>query len=901
MRIRFGAILGSLFRMADDLGSGALLSAAKADDLKANYPELASGIDLLAESDPTPQKKYLDWSVKMLRTGVDVMEVIETVKNYHEVFDRLRGSDRDVSSFRSLRDMKDATGNVEQKVSKSEAKKKSKKGADILYEDDRWQLVHPTTMDGAIYYGHNTSWCVSRRDKKENYFYSPYMMSYNVQFYFLIDKKSDIYDEAAASTGGHHFSKLAMLFSDGVLYQKEKFQDAANRKPTEAEVRTAIGSDFDKLYDIAWEHAKKHKETPLYKLANAKNKGDFYSLYEESKEYVDPEKLGEGPGVLLTVFNLAMKVGADDVVFDILSKNYEKDRDYESFDLIESVGSYIDDQMVSTPSANFIAKVFELVAKHDSPVKKEFELLKNIVKSPISPIQVIRKIAKKYGDYRIVDAIRESKTASADAEVMSGLANSFDEDARKLAAENENTPIEDLKKLVKDKDVNVALGLASNKSIFKDGDLLRSVISKKNDAQSLYIPWNMRKTFVTDLISTVLSNGACPDDLFSELMDELLSKEPERRRVERYVYSILDALSSDNVKDGLNTSKLLTILTKVTDGWVDLDLDSLSMRLVSNDSTEPAVVEELYKAIAASLHPSEPSYKKEDALRALGNLAGSPRTPPSVLAKAWKHAPSASDLGIDIDGQLARNPSTPAEIREAIEAIAEKGEGMSAKLDAAIERLHAMSAPVNVLLAMEEAAELLSAGNVGGVDRNNAMVVMIPLPKHLAMRFPGVEHNNGHEPHLTVCFLTASEEMTMGKASEALAIIRRICRRQAPFRIALDVNSGLQDFGQSPKGSKALWFDVRQDPNDVLDKLHRAIKNALKLEGLPVEHQNTFQPHVTWRYVANDQSEGERQRMSAFAASRFNDLVSLWFDVKHIIVTMPDRSQRAVALSPRLR
>jgi 2'-5' RNA ligase len=901
MRVRFGVILGSLFRMADGLGSGSLLSAAKADDLKAKYPELASDIDLLAESDPTPQKKYLDWSVKMLRTGVDVMEIVETVKKYHKVFDRLRGEDRDVSSFRSLRDMKDATGNVEQKVSKSEAKKKSKKGADILYEDDRWLLVHPTTMDGAIYYGHNTSWCISRRDKKENYFYSPYTMSYNVQFYFLIDKKADVYDEAAASTGGHHFSKLAMLFSDGVPYQKEKFQDAANRKPTEAEVRTAIGSDFDKLYDVAWEHAKKHKETPLYKLANAKNKGDFYRLYEENKEYVDlDEKLGEGPGVLLTVFNLATKVGADDVVFDILSKNYEKDRDYKNdYDFIESVGSYIDEQMVSTPSADFIAKVFELVAKHDKPTKKEFELLEKIVKSPISPIQVIRKIADKYGDYTIiVDAIRESKTASADSEVMSGLANSFDSYARKHAAENENTPIDDLKKLVKDKDVNVALGLASNKSIFKDGGLLRSVLSKKNEGQSLDMPWNMRKTFVTDLINTVLSNSACPDDLFSELMDELWSKEPERRRVENYVYSILDALSSDNVKDGLSTSKLLTILTKVTDGRVDLDLDSLSMRLVSNDSTEPAVFEELYKAIAASLHPSEPSYKKEDALRALGNLAGSPRTPPSVLAKAWKHAPSASKLGIDIDGQLARNPSTPAEIRE---AIAEQGENMSAKLDAAIERLHAMSVPVNVLLAMEEAAELLSAGNVGGVDRNSAMVVMIPLPKHLAMRFPGVEHNNGHEPHLTVCFLTASEEMTMGKASEALAIIRRICRRQAPFRVALDVNSGLQDFGLSPKGSKALWFDVRQDPNDVLDKLHRAIKNALKLEGLPVEHQNTFHPHVTWRYVANDQSEGERQRMSAFAASRFNDLVSLWFDVKHIIVTMPDRSQRAVALSPRLR
>jgi 2'-5' RNA ligase len=226
---------------------------------------------------------------------------------------------------------------------------------------------------------------------------------------------------------------------------------------------------------------------------------------------------------------------------------------------------------------------------------------------------------------------------------------------------------------------------------------------------------------------------------------------------------------------------------------------------------------------------------------------------------------------------------------------------LSSRLDTIAEKLHSLKLSASVLEAVEEAADLVAAseGKVSGPDRNSAVVVTISLPKHLAARFPGPEHNNGHAPHATVCFVTASP-MSEGQATEVLGALRSACRRIPPFRLALDINNGLQDFGPTDKGDKALWFGLREDPADSLTILHRKLKSCLEQAGLPCEHQKSFHGHVTWAYVPNDQSDKDRARMSSFAAHRFDD-VSPWFDVRQLVLSMPDGKQQLISLSPRLR
>ena len=193
---------------------------------------------------------------------------------------------------------------------------------------------------------------------------------------------------------------------------------------------------------------------------------------------------------------------------------------------------------------------------------------------------------------------------------------------------------------------------------------------------------------------------------------------------------------------------------------------------------------------------------------------------------------------------------------------------------------------------IREAAVLMAAG-----DRNNACVITIPIPTNFAKKFPdGAMHNHGHEPHLTVLFV--SPDVSPGTASKLLSLLRIALREFSPFRMQVDARTGLKDFGPNEeKGEKALWVPARSDPRGELERLNRVIKTALVRAGIEVEAHNDFVPHVTWAYVPNDISEKERQRQEALAASQLGDF---WFDVRHVVLSLP-QGDRPIMLKPILR
>jgi hypothetical protein len=257
-----------------------LVSAAKADDLKEKHPELADEIDALVEADPTPQKKYLQWSVGQLQAGAAVEDIIEAVKEYDKALPRLQGKDKDIGSFKTLADMQAVVEKAAAVETKGDVRKKAKKGGVILHEDDRWMLVRPDTQEASIYYGSNTAWCVSRRDLKENYWYH-YTGDNNVRFYFLIDKQAK---PRTADDKGHHFSKVAMMIKKQKPYASEPFQDAANKMPSPFVVEDVIGPVFNEMHDLALEDSKKlPKNTWVYDLFNEESlsSDDFLKIYDE--------------------------------------------------------------------------------------------------------------------------------------------------------------------------------------------------------------------------------------------------------------------------------------------------------------------------------------------------------------------------------------------------------------------------------------------------------------------------------------------------------------------------------------------------------------------------------------------------------------------------------------------
>lgn len=243
---------------------------------------------------------------------------------------------------------------------------------------------------------------------------------------------------------------------------------------------------------------------------------------------------------------------------------------------------------------------------------------------------------------------------------------------------------------------------------------------------------------------------------------------------------------------------------------------------------------------------------------------------------------------------------------------------LTSRMDGLVEQLSGLTLPPRVMAKLEEAADLvattdrvaeqgrlaalaaermkLEAASITGADRNHGVVLSVPIPRQYATRWPDpVTNNHGHEPHLTVLYI--SPEMTPGEASGVLHLVRKVARTFSPFRLFVDAQAGLQDFGPNEeKGEKALWMPARSDPRGEVERLHRMLRQTLEREGIDVQAHKDFTPHVTWAYVPNDISEDEQRRMEAHVSDRFQR--GIWFDVRHLLMSMPGGRAKAIALSP---
>jgi ribose 5-phosphate isomerase RpiB len=112
--------------------------------------------------------KYIDFVCKAYN-GCDNYEddyfaledIEDAVKLFEKYKSKLDQKDLNKYSFKSLKDA----------ISKLSASRKDLKNNDvnILYEDDTWKVVHPTTFESAALYSSNTKWCISRSSTYNEY------------------------------------------------------------------------------------------------------------------------------------------------------------------------------------------------------------------------------------------------------------------------------------------------------------------------------------------------------------------------------------------------------------------------------------------------------------------------------------------------------------------------------------------------------------------------------------------------------------------------------------------------------------------------------------------------------------------------------------------------------------
>lgn len=369
---------------------------------------------------------------------------------------------------------------------------------------------------------------------------------------------------------------------------------------------------------------------------------------------------------------------------------------------------------------------------------------------------------------------------------------------------------------------------------------------------------------------------------------------------------ILEVLSVDSFENGYNINELVA----KNPGTSPSILDRMSYHkdtgireaVASNPNTAPDTLDRLSRdaservADAVAENESTPAatlarLAADGDFGQRARVAINPSAPESVMKTLL------GDGNVSVRYHLAGNEAAPRSILE--ELLDDSDTSVRERAARTLEK-HKTHPAVEAASKLLAEAKTIMAGGVVKPDTPRSTILKIALPKGLSSRFPPPEKNSGFEPHLTLIYVT-SGEMTPGQREELVAMVRKVCRRIPPFRLALDVTSGLQDFGDSESGEKALWFGVREDPAGTLGALHYLFKQALTLSGMPCEHRNEFHPHVTWQYVPNDQSEKDRARMSNLASNRFNDLNSTWFDVRSIVVSCSDGKDYPVALTPSHR
>jgi len=153
-------------------------------------------------NDPSGNNKYLMWMVKMYlnpeEPGTSPNDISSLVQRFHKNVDRVTTeliddlnwgpglydkAPKDINSYGYIATLERLMDEVEGRQTKKQKEEAAKTGAEKLYEDDRWLVVKPHTLEASCYYGAGTKWCTTQKDSSHFKDYSS-----KGPLYYIIDK-----------------------------------------------------------------------------------------------------------------------------------------------------------------------------------------------------------------------------------------------------------------------------------------------------------------------------------------------------------------------------------------------------------------------------------------------------------------------------------------------------------------------------------------------------------------------------------------------------------------------------------------------------------------------------------------------------------------------------------------
>lgn len=118
--------------------------------------------------------KYTKWLLNIYRKGTFREGDFSEAKRLLPIYDRYKNvvQVKDIMTLNSMGELYQVVQpymSGDQATSKSDAARRTKDGAEKVYEDNKWLIIIPHTKEAAILYGKHTEWCTAA-EKSDNMF-----------------------------------------------------------------------------------------------------------------------------------------------------------------------------------------------------------------------------------------------------------------------------------------------------------------------------------------------------------------------------------------------------------------------------------------------------------------------------------------------------------------------------------------------------------------------------------------------------------------------------------------------------------------------------------------------------------------------------------------------------------
>lgn len=255
-------------------------------------------IDALEKADPTKNKEYTRWLVKIYAQGgiklediqskvADWLGVYDTLKRKKkltpETADIMRLSVQDLSSIANNPELQKALGEVKPKVNRGEYQE--------IFHNGLVRIIVPLDQTAACYYGNGTKWCTAATNNNQFSNYSSYG-----KLYILIPKKPE-YDGEKYQL---HFDSASFMneedepVEDLLEFLHNRFGDLIpffmEQEPSiENMLRLAdddlIKQGIEKIKQVTLEHYVDEKLVEM----ESSDLADYYGEYLEGKGYMNED------------------------------------------------------------------------------------------------------------------------------------------------------------------------------------------------------------------------------------------------------------------------------------------------------------------------------------------------------------------------------------------------------------------------------------------------------------------------------------------------------------------------------------------------------------------------------------------------------------------------------------